>query len=86
MVCLLVDMFTADIRLTGRAILAGRGRVEAAKLLGLSEVPCLRLDYMSEMERRAYVLAYNKTGLECRMGRRFVGGIAWGADVGGSGL
>lgn len=44
----------------GRTILAGHGRVEAAKLLGMTEVPCLRLDHMSPMQKRAYVLADNK--------------------------
>ena len=46
-----------------RTILAGHGRVEAAKLLGMGEVPCLRLDHMSETEKRAYVLADNKLAL-----------------------
>jgi DNA modification methylase len=46
-----------------RTILAGHGRVEAAKLLGMAEVPCLRLDHMSEAEKRAYVLADNKLAL-----------------------
>jgi DNA modification methylase len=46
-----------------RTILAGHGRVEAAKLLGFGEVPCLRLDHMSEAEKRAYVLADNKLAL-----------------------
>lgn len=46
-----------------RIILAGHGRVEAAKLLGIAEVPCLRLDHMSEDEKRAYVLADNKLAL-----------------------
>lgn len=46
-----------------RTILAGHGRVEAAKLLGMGEVPCLRLDHMSEDEKRAYVLADNKLAL-----------------------
>lgn len=41
-------------------ILAGHGRVEAAKLLGMATVPCLRLSSMSEAEKRAYVLADNK--------------------------
>lgn len=44
-------------------ILAGHGRVEAAKLLGLAEVPCLRIDWMTDQERRAYVLADNKLAL-----------------------
>lgn len=46
-----------------RTILAGHGRVEGAKLLGMNEVPCLRLDHMSEDEKRAYVLADNKLAL-----------------------
>ena len=46
-----------------RTILAGHGRVAAAKLLGWTEVPCLRLDHMSEAEKRAYVLADNKLAL-----------------------
>ena len=41
-------------------ILAGHGRVEAARLLGLIEVPCLRLSEMTEAEKRAYILADNK--------------------------
>ena len=44
-------------------ILAGHGRVEAAKLLGMTEVPCLRFDHMSALEKRAYVLADNKLAL-----------------------
>src|SRR5215217_3446540 len=41
-------------------IVAGHGRVEAAKLLGLTTVPTLRLSHLSETQRRAYVLADNK--------------------------
>ncbi len=44
-------------------IVAGHGRVEAAKLLGLKTVPTLRLSHLSETERRAYVLADNKLAL-----------------------
>jgi DNA modification methylase len=44
-------------------ILAGHGRVEAAKQLGLETVPCLRQDQMSEVQKRAYVLADNKLAL-----------------------
>lgn len=44
-------------------IIAGHGRVEAAKLLGLESVPILRLSHLSETERRAYVLADNKLAL-----------------------
>lgn len=44
-------------------IIAGHGRVEAAKLLGLRKVPTLALSHLSEAERRAYVLADNKLAL-----------------------
>lgn len=41
-------------------ILAGHGRVEAARQLGLKSVPCLRLSTLSPAEKRAYILADNK--------------------------
>ena len=41
-------------------VIAGHGRIEAAKLLGLECVPTIRLDQMSEAQKRAYVLADNK--------------------------
>lgn len=44
-------------------IIAGHGRVEAAKLLGLPTVPTLRLSHLTAEERRAYVLADNKLAL-----------------------
>lgn len=44
-------------------ILAGHGRARAAAELGMELVPCVRLDHMSEAEKRAYVLADNKLAL-----------------------
>ena len=44
-------------------IIAGHGRVEAAKLLGHKTVPTLALSHLSAAERRAYVLADNKLAL-----------------------
>lgn len=41
-------------------IIAGHGRVEAAKQLGLREVPTIELAHLSEAERRAYVIADNR--------------------------
>jgi DNA modification methylase len=41
-------------------ILAGHGRVEAAKTLGLVRIPALRIEHLSAAEKRAYVLADNK--------------------------
>jgi DNA modification methylase len=41
-------------------ILAGHGRVEAAKLLKMTQVPVVRLSHLSEVEARAYMLADNQ--------------------------
>lgn len=41
-------------------VLAGHGRVEAAKLLAMDTVPTLRVDRLSTAEKRAYVLADNR--------------------------
>lgn len=44
-------------------IVAGHGRVEAARLLGWKTVPTIALSHLSETERRAYVIADNKLAL-----------------------
>jgi DNA modification methylase len=44
-------------------ILAGHGRLAAAKDLGLKEVPVVVLDHLTPTQRRAYVLADNKLAL-----------------------
>ena len=44
-------------------IIAGHGRVMAARELGMTEVPTLRLDHLKPEEVRAYVLADNKLAL-----------------------
>src|SRR5215475_5774502 len=41
-------------------IIAGHGRVEAAKLLKMKTIPCVRLSHLSESDKRAYVLADNR--------------------------
>lgn len=45
-------------------VLEGNGRVEAAKLLGMTGLPCLRLDHLTEAERQTYVIAHNAVNLE----------------------
>jgi len=42
-------------------IVEGHGRLMAAKKLGMTEVPCIRLDHLTDEQRRAYALAHNKT-------------------------
>ena len=44
-------------------IIAGHGRVAAARSLGLESVPILRLSHLNQAQRRAYVLADNKLAL-----------------------
>ncbi len=44
-------------------IIAGHGRVDAAKLLGLEQVPVLVLSHLTPAERKAYVIADNKLAL-----------------------
>lgn len=41
-------------------IVAGHGRVEAAKQIGMTEVPVRRLSHLSRDEIRAYILADNR--------------------------
>jgi DNA modification methylase len=43
-----------------KQIIAGHGRVEAAKLLGIDAVPTCRLSHLSEADKRAYILADNR--------------------------
>ncbi len=38
-------------------IVAGHGRIEAAKLIGIDKVPTIRLEDLTEAEIRAYVIA-----------------------------
>ena len=44
-------------------IIAGHGRLLAARKLSLSEVPCIELSGLSETQKRAYILADNKLAL-----------------------
>lgn len=41
-------------------IVEGHGRWLACKELGFNTVPCIRLDHLSEEQRKAYTLAHNK--------------------------
>jgi DNA modification methylase len=43
-----------------RQIIAGHGRVAAAKLLGMEQVPTVRLSHLSDAEKRAYIIADNR--------------------------
>lgn len=53
-------------------VIAGHGRIEAAKLLGWKMVPTLALSHLTEAERRAYVLADNKLALNAGWNREML--------------
>ena len=44
-------------------IIAGHGRVMAARKIGLMEVPCIRLGHLTETQRKAYIIADNRLAL-----------------------
>ena len=44
-------------------IIAGHGRILAARKLGLTEVPCIELAHLSEAQKKAYIIADNKLAL-----------------------
>lgn len=46
-----------------RGIIAGHGRLAAARKLGVTEVPVIELTHMSETQKRAYILADNKLAM-----------------------
>ena len=53
--------FTNPVLIDGDdAVIAGHGRIRAAKQLGMESVPTLRLEHLSEEQVRAYVIADNK--------------------------
>lgn len=54
-------------------IIAGHGRVLAARKLGLAKVPCIRLGHLSETQRRAYVIADNKLALNAGWDEEMLG-------------
>lgn len=47
----------------GNTLIAGHGRLLAAKKIGMEEVPCVRLSHLSEAQKKAYVIADNKIAL-----------------------
>jgi DNA modification methylase len=57
--------FTNPILVDGNAgIIAGHGRLEAARQLGLAEVPVIELTHLSEAQKRAYIIADNRLALD----------------------
>jgi ParB-like chromosome segregation protein Spo0J len=47
----------------GNIIIAGHGRVDAARKLGMETVPVLRIEHLTDEQKRAFALADNKIAL-----------------------
>ena len=45
-------------------VLAGHGRIAAAKEEGINEVPCVFVEHLSEAQKKAYILADNRMSLD----------------------
>ena len=53
--------FTNPVLIDGAGlIIAGHGRVAAAKQLGMATVPTIRIEHLSEAQKRAYIIADNR--------------------------
>src|SRR3990167_9062890 len=66
--------FTSPILVDTKAgILAGHGRVLAARKLGLVEVPVIVLDHLSETQKRGYIIADNKLAINAGWNEELLG-------------
>lgn len=45
-------------------VIAGHGRIMAAKEEGIKEVPCVFVDYLTEAQKKAYILADNRMAMD----------------------
>jgi ParB-like chromosome segregation protein Spo0J len=57
----------------GNVIIAGHAVVDAAKLLGMNEVPALRVEHLADAEKRALRLALNRLAEDAEWGPRTLG-------------
>jgi DNA modification methylase len=54
-------------------VLAGHGRLSAARLLSLEQIPCVRIDQLTPAQKRAYALADNKLALNAGWDEEILG-------------
>ena len=45
-------------------VIAGHGRIMAAKAEGIEEVPCVFVDYLTDAQKKAYILADNRMAMD----------------------
>lgn len=65
--------FTAPILIDSKnGVIAGHGRLLAAKKLKLDEIPTISLDHLTERQRKAYILADNRLALDASWDNEFL--------------
>ena len=52
-------------------MIAGHGRLMAAKEEGITEVPCVYVDHLTDAQKKAYILADNRMALDAGGTRSF---------------
>ena len=67
-------------------IIAGHGRLLAARKLGLAEVPVVVLGHLSEIQRRAYIIADNQLALNAGWNDELLRGVLESLDADGFNL
>ena len=45
-------------------VIAGHGRLMAAKEEGIKEIPCVFVDYLTDAQKKAYILADNRMAMD----------------------
>jgi ParB-like chromosome segregation protein Spo0J len=66
--------WTNPILLDGEnGIIAGHGRLQAARLLGEKSVPTIQLNGLTEMQKKAYIIADNKLALNAGWDNELLG-------------
>lgn len=76
--------FTNPILVDGMlGIIAGHGRLEAAKRIGLTEVPVIVLDYLTHEQKQAYIIADNRLALDAGWDEELLAGELQALDDAG---
>lgn len=63
-------------------IVEGHGRFEALRQMGIKEVPCIRLDHLTDKQRREYTIAHNKTTMDSGFDKNMLSLELPGLDLG----
>lgn len=63
-------------------IVEGHGRFEALRQMGIKEAPCIRLDHLTDKQRREYTIAHNKTTMDSGFDKNMLSLELPGLDLG----